>query len=83
MIERFFLAAGSWLVFVRRPNGLNNRFLIFSLSLSLTSADISRLIRYIFSLFFVYGTRSCTQILCTVPVLSDLTSPWIDEFKGE
>ena len=64
MIERFFLAAGSWLVFVRRPNGLNNRFLIFSLSLSLTSADISRLIRYIFSLFifsllhsdFVYGT---------------------------
>ena len=81
MIERFFLAAGSWLVFVRRPNGLNNRFLIFSLSLSLTSADISRLIRYIFSLFIF--SRSCTPILCTVPILNDLTSPWIDEFKGE
>ncbi len=77
MIERLFLAAGSWLVFVRRPNGLNNRFLIFSLLLLqiyLVLLDIS-----VLSLF----SRSCTPILCTVLVLSDLTSPWIDEFKGE
>ena len=83
MIERFFLAAGSWLVFVRRPNGLNNRFLIFSLSLSLSLLLLQIYLVLLDISFLSLFSRSCTPILCTVLVLSDLTSPWIDEFKGE